>query len=229
MNRETARVVLASSSPGRRSTLRGAGIEPEILSPEIDEPAIHAELGDHSPCEVVTALARAKAVEVERILAAAGGLPGQPAEVLIIVGCDSMLDIGGELKGKPATPSQAKADFRSFSGRWGTVHTGQHVVVYGRCEESGPYRRELTAESHTEIRFAQLVDQEIEAFVATGEPLRVAGCTIEGIGGAFITEVRGDPHGVGGLSLPLFREMVLQLGAEWSDLWNRPSWIVENA
>lgn len=206
-----------SSSPGRLSTLVGAGIEPEILVPDIDEDAVRREAGQ-AATRVVTVIAAAKVAAVETALA----LP-EPGEQVVVVAADTMLEIDGHLRGKPRTPEQAVAEFTMFSGRSATVHTGQHVVVL-----DGSERRETSAVSTTRIEFADLQAAEIEAYVATGEPLRIAGCAVEGIGGAFITAVHGDPHGVGGLSLPLFRRMVVGLGVEWQRLWNRASWIADS-
>ena len=130
-----------------------------------------------------------------------------------VVGCDSMLEIDGRIVGKPGDPETAVERWRSMRGATGTLHTG-HTLV--RLPDGA------TAEgvSSTVVHFARPSDAEIEAYVATGEPLWCAGAfTIDGLGGAFVEGVEGDPHGVVGLSLPLLRRLVIELGGSWTDLW----------
>ena len=130
-----------------------------------------------------------------------------------VVGCDSMLEIDGRIVGKPGDPETAVERWRSMRGAAGILHTG-HTLV--RLPDGA------TAEgvSSTIVHFARPSDAEIEAYVATGEPLWCAGAfTIDGLGGAFVEGVEGDPHGVVGLSLPLLRRLVLELGGSWTDLW----------
>lgn len=130
-----------------------------------------------------------------------------------VVGCDSMLEIGGRIVGKPGDPRTAVERWRSMRGATGILHTG-HTLV--RLPDGA------TAEgvSSTVVHFASPSDTEIEAYVATGEPLWCAGAfTIDGLGGAFVEGVEGDPHGVVGLSLPLLRRLVIELGGSWTDLW----------
>ena len=130
-----------------------------------------------------------------------------------VVGCDSMLEIDGRIVGKPGDPETAVKRWRSMRGATGTLHTG-HTLV--RLPDGA------TAEgvSSTVVHFARPSDAEIEAYVATGEPLWCAGAfTIDGLGGAFVEGVEGDPHGVVGLSLPLLRRLVIELGGSWTDLW----------
>ena len=132
---------------------------------------------------------------------------------VFVVGCDSMLEIDGRIVGKPGDPETAVERWRSMRGATGTLHTG-HTLV--RLPDGA------TAEgvSSTVVHFARPSDAEIEAYVATGEPLWCAGAfTIDGLGGAFVEGVEGDPHGVVGLSLPLLRRLVLELGGSWTDLW----------
>jgi len=222
------RVVLASSSPGRKAILRGAGIDPDVVPPDVDESAMRSTLEDGRPGEVVVALAEAKAKVVEKRLLATGELANSGENVAtIIIGCDSMLELAGRLIAKPSTPKEAMANFALFSGKAGCVHTGQHVILL--TPVAGLLcRQQLSAVSDTDVQFATLTPGEIRAYVATGEPLNVAGCTVEGIGGAFLSFVRGDPHGVGGLSLTLLRQMILDLGLDWPSLWNRGSWLVRD-
>lgn len=226
--RRPVRVVLASSSPGRRWILEGAGIEPEVVPPHLDEEKVRADVGDDVPQHLVATLAEAKARRVEAQLSTSANLCARADEPpVVIVGCDSMLELDGRLWGKPSTPEQAVADYEAFSGRTALVHTGQCVIVHS-WEHGAATRREATAVAQTTVQFAELGRSEIQAYVATGEPMRIAGCTVGGVGGAFISSVVGDPHGVGGLSLPLLRRMVIDLGIEWERLWNRSSWIAES-
>lgn len=211
-------IVLASQSTGRLATLRAAGIEPDVRVSEVDEPAVLAALARRhrdralpapGPAQQVQELAYAKAFDVAHALA-----PGAPADELVI-GCDSMLEIDGQVVGKPASPAVAVARWQRMRARSGVLHTG-HCVV--RLRDLA-YRE---AVSSTVVHFGSPTDEEIAAYVATGEPLWCAGAfTIDGLGGAFIEGVEGDPHGVVGLSLPLVRTLVTQLGVRWTDLWNR--------
>ena len=132
---------------------------------------------------------------------------------VFVVGCDSMLEIDGRIVGKPGDPRTAVERWRSMRGATGILHTG-HTLV--RLPDGA------TAEgvSSTVVHFARPSDAEIEAYVATGEPLWCAGAfTIDGLGGAFIEGIDGDPHGVVGISLPLLRRLLADLGVRWTDLW----------
>jgi len=130
-----------------------------------------------------------------------------------------MLELDGEIFGKPADAETAVARWRTMRGRSGVLHTG-HWVVDLRDPEDGGTGGTLGATSSTTVHFAQVSDEEIEAYVATGEPLAVAGAfTLDGRGGAFVSGVEGDHHGVVGISLPLLRELLDQVGVRWTDLW----------
>lgn len=193
------RLVLASQSPARLATLRSAGIEPEVIVSGVDEDRISST----DPADLAGALAqlkcRAVAAQVE-------------AEALVI-GCDSVLAFEGEIFGKPGGPVEAAGRWRRMRGRSGVLHTG-HCVRRGD--------EELLETASTIVHFADITDAEIDAYVATGEPLHVAGAfTIDGLGGAFITGIEGDHHNVVGLSLPVLRGLVGDLGIVWTDLWNR--------
>lgn len=193
-------IVLASRSPARLATLRAAGIEPEVVVSGIDEEAIVAT----DPVALVAALARAKAESVAALL---------PAGERIVIGCDSVLAFAGEIHGKPADAAEATARWRQLRGRTGVLHTGHHVI-------RGAGSR--TAVASTTVHFADLSDAEIAAYVATGEPIEVAGAfTIDGLGGAYVTGIDGDHHAVVGISLPLLRTMLADLGLAWHTLWNR--------
>ncbi|WP_217428253.1 Maf family protein [Microlunatus speluncae] len=198
------RVVLASQSPARLATLRSAGIDPEVIVSGVDESVISAE---RVP-ELVAELARLKAsAVVERISPA--------AEPTIVIGGDSLLELDGKPYGKPADHAEAVARWRRMRGRDGVLHTGHQVMI---IDESGVRERNRTAS--TTVRFADLSDAEIEAYVATGEPLQVAGAfTVDGLGGPFVSGIDGDFHTVVGISLPLLRELLGELGVSWPELW----------
>lgn len=201
-------LLLASASAARAETLRRAGIDPLVVVAGVDEDAAlrdavaargHLDVGD-----AVLLLARAKAEAVAATPA------GRRADV--ILGCDSLLDLDGEAMGKPGTADRARRRWLRMRGREGVLRTGHWVRL--------PDGRTSGATSATTVRFADLEEAEIDAYVATGEPLQVAGAfTLDGLGGAFITGVDGDPHGVVGLSLPLLRQLLGDLGVRWTDLW----------
>ncbi len=200
-------LVLASASPARLATLRGAGIEPRVIVADIDEPAVVEEYGGAalSAEDVALVLARRKA----EVVAA------QVNEALVL-GCDSVLELDGDVYGKPAGPDAAVARWQQMRGREGVLHTG-HWLVDTRADGTG-----LTtgAVASTVVRFSDISDAEIAAYVATGEPLAVAGAfTIDGLGGAFIDGVDGDPHTVVGLSLPLLRRLLAEAQVSWTSLW----------
>src|SRR5690606_19980902 len=128
-----------------------------------------------------------------------------------------MLEIDGEVVGKPGTAEAAIQRWKAIRGRTGTLHSGLCVRLLDRCGEPA---REASGVASTVIHFAEPSDAEIEAYVATGEPLNVAGgFTIDGLGAPFIRGVEGDPHNVVGLSLPLLRDLLAGLGVAWPDLW----------
>jgi septum formation protein len=207
-------LVLASQSPARLSTLRSAGVEPRVIVSEVDEDAALAAArdsraaagwGELEPADAVLVLARAKAEDV----AAAH------ATEAIVLGCDSMLELDGDILGKPADAATAISRWHAMRGRTGVLHTG-HWIVDDRESGTGAT---LGATSSTVVRFAALSDTEIEAYVATGEPLRVAGAfTVDGLGGPYVEAIEGDYHGVVGVSLPLVRELLLELGVAFHDL-----------
>lgn len=202
-------VVLASASPARLSVLRAAGLDPLVEIADVDEEALLAALPDASPAEKVTHLAVAKATTVARRIA------GTHPDALLI-GCDSMLHVGGELVGKPGDPDTARRRWKAMAGGTGELVTG-HAVL--RLAEGGIDR---VAEGHavTTVRFAEPSEAELESYLATGEPLVVAGAfTLDGLGGAFVSGIEGDPHTVVGIGLPLLREMFAELGLAWTDLW----------
>jgi septum formation protein len=197
------RLVLASQSPARLETLRRAGVEPVVIVSGVDED----QLGGLRPHELALQLAELKC-------AAVADRDDLPDDALVL-GCDSVLELDGEALGKPGDAAEAAARWRAMRGRSGVLHTG-HAL---RDTASGHV---ASATASTTVHFAELTDAEIAAYVATGEPLHVAGAfTIDGLGGAFVTGIEGDHHNVVGLSLPLVRELVAELGRSWVDLWAR--------
>ncbi|WP_320065829.1 Maf family protein [Micromonospora sp. RTGN7] len=199
------RLVLASASPARRKLLHAAGIEPDVLVSGVDESQVVTERAE----DLCLELARLKAQAV------VGRLRPSPDERTLVLGCDSVLAFDGEIFGKPADEADAVARWERMRGRSGVLHTGHcliDVVHESRAE----------AVASTIVRFADVSDDEIAAYVATGEPLAVAGAfTIDGLGGAFLDGVDGDPGTVIGLSLPLLRRLLGELDLRIIDLWTK--------
>lgn len=213
------RVCLASISPARLMLLRQAGIEPEARAPQVDEEAVIAEVeaaeGRRLPAaEHVLLLARRKAADVAQRLRA-----DDPDFEGFVIGGDSMFELGDEILGKPYTPEAATARWRAMRGRTGVLHSGHSVFRLS----PGAAPTEASAVAEASVTFADDVDDdEIAAYVASGEPLLVAGAfTVDSLGGAFIRNVQGDPSTVVGMSLSTVRRLVRELGGSWTDLWNR--------
>jgi septum formation protein len=213
------RVLLASTSPARRALLRQAGIEPLTMAPEVDEDAvIHAvetaEGRTLPPDEHVLLLARRKALDVVARLALE-----DPEFDGLVVGGDSMFELDGLVLGKPHEPSIATERWHAMRGRTGTLHSGHSVyrVVPGQTPI------EAHAVARASVTFVDdMTDAEVEAYVATGEPLAVAGAfTVDSLGGPFISRVEGDPSTVVGMSLSTLRKLARELGVAWTELWNR--------
>ncbi len=208
-------LVLASASAGRRATLRRAGVDPVVLVSDVDEDAVVARYGVSDPADVALVLARAKAEQVAGRVADSPDLP----QGALVLGCDSVLELDGEAHGKPADADQAIARWTRMRGRSGVLHTG-HWLVDARDPDDGGTGGTLGAVASTTVHFADVTDEEIAAYVARGEPLAVAGAvTLDGLGGAFVTGVEGDHHNVVGVSLPLLRTLIGDLGVRWPDLW----------
>ncbi len=195
-------LVLASASPARLAALRSAGVEPVVIVSGVDEDQVQ----DLPPAELALQLAELKCAAV----AARDDLP----DGALVLGCDSVLELDGHALGKPGDAAEASRRWQEMRGRTGVLHTGHSL----REAASG---RVAAATGSTTVHFADVTDDEIAAYVATGEPLHVAGAfTIDGLGGAFVTGIEGDHHNVVGISLPLVRELVAELGHSWTDLWS---------
>lgn len=193
-------IVLASASPSRQRLLTSVGISPTVVVSGVDEEdSAYSQL---SPRELVIALAIVKAHTVKEKI-------NYPA---IIIGCDSTFEFDGKSLGKPGTPENAIARARSLSGKSGVLHTGHCFIDTDKGIE-------ISDVVSTRVHFAQMSDQEIVGYVATGEPLNVAGgFTLDGLSAPFIAGIEGETSNVIGLSLPLLRNAINSLGYEWFEL-----------
>jgi septum formation protein len=223
------RLVLASASPARLRSLAAAGIGAQVIVSGVDESTVDVARAD----VLCLTLARLKAQAVADRLRhtgrptrlpwerptgpppgqPTGPPPGQPAEGALVLGCDSVLALDDQVLGKPADAADAVRRWRRMRGAAGVLHTG-HCVI----EVTSGKQAEAVAAST--VHFADLTDAEIDAYVATGEPLNVAGAfTIDGFGAPFVERIDGDPGTVIGLSLPLLRHLLADLGIAITDLW----------
>lgn len=194
----TPSFVLASGSPGRLRLLRTAGLDPEVVVSGVDE----SHDGQLSVADLVVVLAERKATAVARLRPDA-----------LVLGCDSLLELDDQPVGKPASAEQAAAVWRRLAGRTGTLCTGHCLIEPG----SG---RILLDVARTTVRFGRPDEAEIAAYLASGEPQGMAGAfSIDGRGAAFVDGIDGDPGTVIGLSLPLLRRMLAELGVAITDLW----------
>jgi septum formation protein len=191
-------IVLASASPARLAVLRAAGLDPEVMVSGVDESAFSAG----TPAELAARLAQAKAAAV-----AAGRDRG------LVIGCDSLLDLDGRPLGKPTSAAEAAARWRDMSGRAGTLFTGHCVINAATGQRAA-------AVAATTVRFGTPSEEEIAAYIASGEPLAVAGAfTLCGRGGWFVAGIDGDHGNVLGVSLPVLRRLLAELGFRVTDLW----------
>jgi septum formation protein len=206
-----SRLVLGSASTGRLGVLRHAGIDPVVIVSDVDEDAVIAALGPAAPPDqVVNALAAAKAAAV------VDRLPTDVATDCVVIGCDSMLWFDGRLSGKPGTAAAARAQWQLMAGRCGQLHTGHCAVA---VRDGAVVQREVESASTT-VRFGEPSQADLEAYLATGEPLQVAGAfTLDGLGGWFVDGIDGDPSNVIGLSLPLVRRLLGRLDISVTQLW----------
>lgn len=195
--------VLASASPARLATLRSAGLDPQVIVSGVDE----SQVVGVPPGELALRLAELKCHAV-------AGRSDLPPDSLVL-GCDSVLELDGEALGKPADADDAVRRWHAMRGRSGVLHTGH-------CLRDVTTGTQAAATASTIVHFADVTDDEITAYVATGEPLHVAGAfTVDGLGGGFVTGIEGDHHNVVGVSLPLVRGLARELGHRWTDLWAR--------
>ncbi|MDO5676974.1 MAG: nucleoside triphosphate pyrophosphatase [Propionibacteriaceae bacterium] len=196
------RVILASKSPARLHVLRHAGLNPEVIVSGYDE----SQIIDVVPTRLAARLAQAKGTSV---------VPGLEGD-FVLFACDTVLEFEGRAHGKPGTEEAAIERWLRMRGDQGILHTGHYVAVH-----QGERYSEQTRVGSTVVRFADLSEDEIRAYAATGEPQKVAGgFTIDGRGGAFVTAIEGDPFNVSGISLPLVRQMVIDAGVPWHTLWD---------
>lgn len=201
-------VVLASASPARRMLLHSAGVQFTVQPSDVDEDALSAELAEASVSELVAVLAAAKCTDV-----ATGFTVEHPT---LVIGCDSMLDVDGVALGKPGTADAAIERWQQMRGRSAVLRTGHHVALM-QPEATPAFASEVVS---TVVHFADISDNEIAAYVATGEPLNVAGAfTLDSLGSAFIRGVEGDHANVVGLSIAALRRLLADLGVRWTDLW----------
>jgi len=181
--------------------LRQAGLAPRVVVSGVDEEAVSAA----TPAELARVLAEAKAKAV------AGS--GELVDGELVIGCDSVLDLDGQALGKPKDATEATARWRGMRGRSGVLRTGHCVIDTATGHQ-------VSATAATTVRFGTPDDAAIDAYVASGEPLHVAGSfTLDGRSAPFVAGIDGDPGTVIGLSLPLLRTLLAELGVRITDLW----------
>ncbi|MBW4498014.1 MAG: septum formation inhibitor Maf [Scytonema hyalinum WJT4-NPBG1] len=191
--------VLASASVARRRLLQTAGIQPFVCPSDFDESQVQI----NEPAQLVKTLAQRKAETV-----------APQFQSSLIMGCDSVLAINGEIHGKPADAEQARQRWQKMQGRFGDLYTG-HALI------DNTQKKTIVKEQVTRVYFAQLSDRTIDAYVATGEPLKCAGAfALEGRGSLFVEKIEGCYSNVIGLSLPLLRQMLAELGYNVTDFWH---------
>lgn len=207
-------LILASASPARLATLTSAGINPIVRVSHVDEEAIQLRMTESTPSEIAQALAQAKCEKVAQELAEINELKPNT----IVIGCDSVFELNGKPYGKPHNATEAKARWQEMMNSTGILHTGHYVIFTN--EEGDQIATGATAS--TEVHMGEITNAEMDAYLNTGEPLAVAGgFTLDGLGGAFVQGVTGDPSNVVGISLPTVRNLLKQLGITWTDLWNQ--------
>ncbi|MDQ0924294.1 septum formation protein [Pseudarthrobacter sp. W1I19] len=209
------RLILASQSPARTKLLTEAGIRHTVLVSDVDEDAVQARYGVTDPHDTALLLARAKAEAVAALPEAEGAL---------VLGCDSVFEFDGEAHGKPYTAAVARERMLRMSGNTGVLHTGHWLVDCRDTEPDGGSApgtgATLGTVASAEVSFLEMDAAEIDAYIATGEPLHCAGSfTIDGLGGAFIRKVDGDPHTVVGLSVSTLRGLLASAQVRITDLW----------
>jgi septum formation protein len=194
------KLLLASTSPARKKLLTDANLNFDSLAPGVDEDEVVANFSPKTAEEMTVLLARAKAEAV------AG-----KTDADLILGCDSALEFEGEILGKPLVAELAVARWKSMRGKWGKLVSGHHLISASSS---------ASIATNTKVKFAEISDSEIENYVATGEPLNVAGAfTIDSIGGTYVEKIEGDYHTVVGLSLVALRGLMRELGYSYQDFW----------
>lgn len=197
-------LVLASASPARLLLLRSSGIEPQVVVSAVDEDAVEAAARQRDPHLSPARLAQLLAEAKGEVVAAQA-----PAGADLVLACDSVLEVDGRVHGKPGTPEVALQRWQEVRGRSAVLHTGHHLVDMRDGRTAG-------APASATVRFASVTDTEIEGYVATGEPLHVAGgFTLDGLGAPFVESIEGHPSTVIGLCLPLLRRLLTDLGVDW--------------
>jgi septum formation protein len=209
------RLILASQSPARTKLLTEAGIRHTVLVSDVDEDAVQARYGVTDPHDTALLLARAKAEAVAALPEAEGAL---------VLGCDSVFEFNGEAHGKPYTAAVARERMLRMSGNTGVLHTGHWLVdcrdTDADADAASGTGATLGTVASAEVSFLEMDAAEIDAYIATGEPLHCAGSfTIDGLGGAFIRKVDGDPHTVVGLSVSTLRGLLAQAQVRITELW----------
>ena len=200
-------LVLASASPARLLLLRSSGIEPQVVVSAVDEDAVEAAARQREPHLSPARLAQLLAEAKGEVVAAQA-----PAGADLVLACDSVLEVDGRVHGKPGTPEVALQRWQEVRGRSAVLHTGHHLVDMRDGRTAG-------APASATVRFASVTDTEIEGYVATGEPLHVAGgFTLDGLGAPFVESIEGHPSTVIGLCLPLLRRLLTDLGIDWWDV-----------
>ncbi|MDR6437259.1 septum formation protein [Paenarthrobacter nicotinovorans] len=218
------RLILASQSPARTKLLTEAGIRHDVLVSDVDEDAVQAKYGVTDAHDTALLLARAKAEAVASLPEAEGAL---------VIGCDSVFEFDGESHGKPYTAEVARERMLRMSGSQGVLHTGHWLIdcrdtaadvdedADAEVEPAEGSGATVGAVSSAEVHFAEMSTYDIDAYIATGEPLHCAGSfTIDGLGGAFIRKVDGDPHAVVGLSISTLRDLLVHADVRITELWD---------
>ncbi len=214
-------LILGSASPARLATLQRAGVSPYVLVSDVDEDSVVtlavSRYGELAPEDVALVLARAKCEAVASLLTSQTCPQDAPLGALVL-GCDSVLEFDGDVHGKPADQAEAISRWKRMRGTSAVLHSA-HWLIDDRDDDDGGTGATMGAVASTIVHFAKVTDDEIAAYVATGEPLQVAGAfTIDGLGGPFVSGIEGDHHNVVGISLPLLREMLSEINVGWFDL-----------
>ena len=212
-------LILGSASPARLMTLQRAGVTPYVLVSDVDEDTVMTQAasryGELAPEDVALVLARAKCEAVAGLVASDETCPEDAPVGALILGCDSVLELDGEVHGKPADEAEAISRWKRMRDTSGVLHTA-HWLIDDRDDNAGGTGATLGAVASTIVHFAKVSDDEITAYVASGEPMQVAGAfTIDGLGGPFVSGIEGDHHNVVGISLPLLREMLGEINVSW--------------